>query len=683
MVTDDALALEPLPWAARSSSMPGLPGHGENWLDQLFDVLLSLKVGQFNDPKQTVVVEESTRKIDLAGYANQLAPAHLVVRTPDLGIQRTDYASAWLGARDSLFLAKVFHRHIRYIGELLVHLLDGGMTVQQITDRANLDFRVGWEGLDPVRRRIRWLSLLGLVEEGGDLTHRLTGAGVEAAPLFGAVSPEYLWASTNEANSELAVATPLIREMVDELESDPVAQEARKHVLAYIPAAFGQTPIESLRILTSAAVPEITQATFDQTCSELFGVKASSASSALTTMRTLGLYESSGRGRFTATAAAREWLESGNDVDLIRIVHAHLRFVGEVLLHVDELRRAPQLHRFAVTEYGLEAANPSSTAKVIQLLRTAGLIAETGYAQYESTALGRALLAELPLAPTKSDREKQTLLREIESVSDGDTTDLDALADELRAAALDSQSPTRFEKAIAKAFTFLGLEAHHIGGPGNTDVIVELGVGSVSAGRGMVDAKSSASGTIGEKLINFQALKEHRNKHSATVAAVVGPAFQDGRLREWAVNEDVALVTVEQLVTALRRQLVTPLSPDELANMFVPEGGWSELERTWSSYDRRNQLLSLVVNCFLRETQEDDPVLGSSLDLVSIYRALRDQITPKPDTAELQTILDFLASPFVKVITPVKSGYELRESPATSGRRLRALGFAIANENQS
>jgi hypothetical protein len=81
-------------------------------------------------------------------------------------------------------------------------------------------------------------------------------------------------------------------------------------------------------MLASAAVPEITAVEFKNTCKEYFGVKASPAGSALTTMRTLGLYEPAGRNRFTASNAAREWLETGNDVDLIRIVHAHLRTCG-------------------------------------------------------------------------------------------------------------------------------------------------------------------------------------------------------------------------------------------------------------------------------------------------------------------------------------------------------------------
>jgi hypothetical protein len=431
-------------------------------------------------------------------------------------------------------------------------------------------------------------------------------------------------------------------------------------------------------MLTSAAVPEITVAEFENVCNEYFGVKASSASSALTTMRTLGLYDPAGRNIFSASNAAREWLESGNDVDLIRIVHAHLRFVGEILIHIDQLARATELHRLAVAEYGLEAAGPSSTAKVVQLLRTIGLISETGYAQYETTQLGQQLASELPMAKMKSDLERAELLLEVNAVATADEADLETLIAEIAQAGIDSQTPTRFEKALAEAFDFLGLETSHVGGPGNTDVIVDLGVASVNSGRAIVDAKSSASGSINEKMINFQALKEHKSKHEASHVAVIGPGFPDGRLREWAVNEGVALITTEQLITALRRQLLTPLAPEELISFFDPADGWTLLEQMWMRYARRNQLLSLILGCFVREAQEDDPLLGSSLDVVSIYRAIRDQVSPRPDTAELQAALDFLSSPYVSVIATTKGGYELRESPKTSARRLRALGLAVS-----
>lgn len=314
----------------------------------------------------------------------------------------------------------------------------------------------------------------------------------------------------------------------------------------------------------------------------------------------------------------------------------------------------------------------------MQLLRTVGLIAETGYAKYESTPLGRQLAAELPMAKMKSDLERAELLLEVNALDTSDETDLEALIAEIVSAGTDSQVPTRFEKALAEAFDFLGLETSHVGGSGNTDVIVGLGVASVRSRRAIVDAKSSASGMINEKLINFQALKEHKSKHEASHVAVVGPGFPDGRLRDWAVDEGVALITCEQLTTVLRRQLLTPLAPEELIALFDPADGWMLLEQMWMQYDRRNELLGLIVACFVREAQEDDPLLGSSLDVVSIYRAIRDQVSPKPDTAELQAALDFLSSPFVSVIASTKGGYELRESPKTSARRLRALGVAVS-----
>lgn len=301
-----------------------MPGPGHLWLEQLAEVLGALPVGQYNDPKRQFEVRESSRTLELAEYANQLAPSRLLVRTPDLGIQRTPYATHWLIAQDSEFLARVFHRHIRYIGELLAHLVDQPLTAQQIAESANLDFRLGWKGLDPVRRRLRWLILLGLVIEHSAAEFALSEAGLGLLDSLDVQKPLSSTSSREGSSSDLPPASAVVSELLDTLATDPLTQDARKHVLAYIPTLSGQTPVESLRMLTSPAVPEITLAEFENTCKEYFGVKASSAGSALATMRTLGLYEPAGRNRFTASSAAREWLEMGNDVDLIRIVHAHL-----------------------------------------------------------------------------------------------------------------------------------------------------------------------------------------------------------------------------------------------------------------------------------------------------------------------------------------------------------------------
>ncbi|MEN2744467.1 restriction endonuclease [Sinomonas halotolerans] len=663
--------------------MPTMPGSGERWVETLRSALHVLQPGSYNDPQTLVPGEGGGKPQSLAWYANQLAPSGLLERAGGLGIQPTQYALAWLRSEDAdTILAMVFHRHVRYIGELMHDLAAGPRTIRELHTSANEHFRLGWQGLDPVRRRVKWLSNLRLVQEVYDRTNSfsLTAEGQRLLEQLAVQDPNTLWPSDDSATApaELTAAGPVVQGLLDALAADETQHQARKQGVSYVPSRGSDSLLDTLRFLTSLAVPEVTVDDFEATCREHFALKPSSSRSALSTLRAIGLYQPAGRNKLTASDAAREWLESNEDLDLVRILHANIRFVGELLAHVDDFNRAADLHKFAMTEYALEGSNPQSTARTMQILRGAGLLQETGYAQYIASPTGKLLTRELPLAAPKRKREHDLLVQDLEVSSAGNELDqLAALSDELRTASVDSAAPHRFEQAVKEAFSQLGLTAEHIGGSGDTDVLVEVGYGSFFHGKAIVDAKSSASGGVGEKSISFQALREHRAKNAAKYAAVVGPAFPDGRLQQWAIEERVVLLPVERLVTLLQRQAITPLSPQELVRLFEVPDGWDALEQRWSELDRRNQLIKLVVQSLAREAEENDPLLGSALDLISIYRDLRDQIHPRPSPEELQGVLDFLVSPFVAIAIEDKSRYSLRELPMTSGLRLKSLGAVV------
>ena len=54
-------------------------------------------------------------------------------------------------------------------------------------------------------------------------------------------------------------------------------------------------------------------------------------------LRADGLIEEVGRNIYVSTAAARAWCESGNDLDFIRIIHSHKRFVGEMIALAEQV----------------------------------------------------------------------------------------------------------------------------------------------------------------------------------------------------------------------------------------------------------------------------------------------------------------------------------------------------------
>ncbi len=665
---------ESLPWAARSGSIPSLPAPTSGWTGQLEALIDHIEMHPTIDLDGAFTYEGVATPMTFRRYVDALAPAGLLRRSPTGSISVTEAASRWRAEPSPEGLLLVLHRNVRYVGEILDALSNEARTIKGLLQHGNEQFRLGWTSSDQVRRRVKWLSELGFVEEIGDRKFQLTSAGSAVLPSLKIDSPDNLWTSIDtEHVVDVPPPGPVVQDLLDALQDDPLLHRERHRVLSYIPTGSNQSPIDSLRLMATAGVPEISSQDFEGLAMDTFGIKASSAKSALTTMRTSGLFVASGKNKFTATVAAREWLESGTDVDLVRILHRNVFFVGEVLDLVDTHDRSPDLSRAAGELFGTDRIDSTTVSRVLQIHKLIGAVAEIGYARYATTPFGRSLRGTLPMAlpaTLTTDRPPATAL---------DLAEVDQIIAEVEQSSFDSKNPDRFEHAIAEAMRFLGVQARRIGGPGSTDVLVELQKGATTIGTAIIDAKSSGSGVITEKAISLPVISEHRAKHHAKFAAVVGPSFEDGRLHEWARKEEISLVSAEQLSAVLRSHANSPLSPDEIALLFGGPDGIVQLEELTKSKARRNDLVTLTMRALLRETQENDPILGSSLDATSLYRALRDLVTPRPTLEELTEVLDFLASPFLGILDRSKNGYEIRESIPTSAGRLHSLARAVAD----
>jgi hypothetical protein len=142
------------------------------------------------------------------------------------------------------------------------------------------------------------------------------------------------------------------------------------------------------------------------------------------------------------------------------------------------------------------------------------------------------------------------------------------LAIELRSAAVDSRDPTRLERAVADAFGFLGFDVTSIGGPGNTDVLLQapLGIRQYSV---VVDAKSTTRARVADRQVDWVSIRDHREQERATYACVVGQDFAGGHLNTRAMEFQVSLLTIEELVEIVALHAETPLTLTELRALFV------------------------------------------------------------------------------------------------------------------
>lgn len=608
----------------------------------------------------------------VATVANQLAPAGLLKRLSDRKIELTDQARQWLANPDNAFLIRVFHENIRFVGEFLSELREGGLTREQLREIASEKYRLGWSTLDQVIRRCTWLQATGMVELRYDHKMVLTQDGRTLLETLNVTDPAVIVLGSSEVDIDPAsLPSPDLRiqEMLDELTEESLRKRSTPGL--YIPKGHNSLydSLASLRIQLDGISPRTTKNDYIRHCVEEFGSKESSAISALDTLRHTGLVRQSGFNMFDATEVAHAWLESGEDLDLVRIFHAHVRCVGELITLLNEAASIAELTEEINKRYAVKL-NSGPLRQRLQLLRECELVDYAPASTYVATSRGRAFASTLRLeAPIPAEDR----IIEQTQVPPADR-EISALIDELRSAARDFRQPTRFEKAVVTTFHRLGLSAEHLGGSGETDVLVKIDKNPTSQVRVIVDAKATSHASVLEHAIDFTTLEEHRRQHDASHVALVAIGFESGRIIKRARDNNVALISVDELAAVLDRHETAPLTPLELLALFKVR----QTKEPWAEADRRNLLIAAVARAIAEEAEYVEES-GESFSAKDIHKNVRREIDPLPSMDEIRVILDLLASPLIGgVIRDGKDGYQPGMTAVGIAARLRALANAVA-----
>ena len=189
-------------------------------------------------------------------------------------------------------------------------------------------------------------------------------------------------------------------------------------------------------------------------------------------LKASGLLEEVGRNIYITSSVAKEWCETGVDIDFIRILHCHYRFVGEMILFAENDVTRNEIYQEA-KEYGL---NNEKARWIAGFLVEAGLLEEPQYLHLKATTFGMEFANTLPLTDKNVYMEEINSKENIVAETKKNPSEND-LFERLSAAALDplaegKASGVAFEEEIAKVFRYMGFEAKRVGGPGNTDVVV-------------------------------------------------------------------------------------------------------------------------------------------------------------------------------------------------------------------
>jgi hypothetical protein len=213
-----------------------------------------------------------------------------------------------------------------------------------------------------------------------------------------------------------------------------------------------------------------------------------------------------------------------------------------------------------------------------------------------------------------------------------------------------SESPTDFEESIKDAFIFLGFEGELIGGKGDTDVLLTANIGQMSY-KVNVDGKTSKSGKIIDRQIDWISLRDHKKKNKANFVVLVGPSFSGGNLEERAEEYNVLLLKTDDLIKLLEAHSKFPFTLAELRDFFTGKGGRSsQLEDLLTQNLLRRNLLEQF-KIILEEMRSLQDRLGYFTFDSLAGREKIEQLEIEPD--DIDYIIRLLELPFINGVKKI------------------------------
>lgn len=271
----------------------------------------------------------------------------------------------------------------------------------------------------------------------------------------------------------------------------------------------------------------------------------------------------------------------------------------------------------------------------------------------ENNKNGKNFVTTLPLEKvTEDEKVFEQKDREIDHSFDKTLSKLEIISERLRNSATNPAAEGKipgfaFEEAIADMFSYMGFKAEHIGGSGDTDVVLRWKGEEGNTVVAIVDGKSKSNGQVSHGDISDIALDTHKEKNNADYVVVVGPGFSGDTIRNFAIKKEYALITDKQLIEIANASEELGLSLHEISLMFKALNGFSQLEEIISSRRRELDIISEIIKQFCNEQE----LLGS-LSPRDLFLLLRNSIV-SPSLEELISGFEMLSGNQIGVLQKV------------------------------
>lgn len=655
-------------WPQRSSAAPWVPGNFDQILHNLRGLLEEIK----NDstPDRPFVWPANSATTTVRTAVHSLGSCGLVNKKGD-SLELTSEALNFLENGDMDYLIAIFHANVRFVGELLAEI-NSGKTHAELNKVASAKYLLEWSTLDQVRRRTSWLRSAGLAELWNyENKIVLTDRGKAFCEKIQLASTDEIPGASGARNADFIFTSPSPG-VISELEAlDQSVLANRKMQWGYI---AGGSSLESIRFLVNALSPESTREQFLSLCVDQLSVKESSAEQSLNSLRALGFVEQTGLHTFAPTPLAREWLTSGDALDLVRILHVKVALVAEVLSALKEESDTGAAIQWLSSRYPSYRVSRMELTRRILVLKDAGLIERIGHTRYRVTPLGDQFHKSIPLL------EPQGIFTSIEPTQEpgesaAQLSEITQQAIEVYEAATDSANFSRFESAVAKSFSLLGVDVELHGGPKKTDLLLSFWLSPTERRRVTVEVKTDSAGQIHENDVKFDALEEHRKTHKADRAILVGPGFS-GRLPQWAKNKGIPLISAKQIANWLTLSSRMRVFPHELFKVIFS----GSADAVWEGAERGLEAVNQVSRMLWESGNGENDISFSqgALTVRDIWRMGKSSSEVPLDPEEISSALQLLTNPLLSAASERKGGeYVSTAPPQLIAARLRTFADAV------
>ncbi|MFB8378448.1 hypothetical protein [Streptomyces rubiginosohelvolus] len=674
------LAIQRSKWMRQAASAPNLLCGKEEMFPLTLELARIIDNGEAVDLDAHPALSSVESPKTWRKYSSALQQMGLVQNRR--GVLRLTASGSDLVADESRSrLASLMADRIRLFAEVLGLLVRQPMTVEEANAELVESYHLEWKSVNNTRLRMTWLEVLGLIEWLGERKQSATPVGRTLFAAWKIVTPPALAIPDSGEPIDIPEPPEEITSLLESLAATEGAQENRNTYNIWVPSPKSDpNKIENLRTCIAAAADTVKKDTLLKFIADRFSLKLSSVESMLPFMRAAGLLQEIRRGVFCATPAAKAWLQTGSDIDLIRILHAHMKFVGELVRAAKITTPRNGVYQEGVS-YGL---NKEKVRWLIAFMIESGLLIETSWSSVQATATGLRLIQTLPLAEAPLPEVAAELDSETASAppTPSEPGEMSLIVESLMRTSVTPSAEGRapgeaFEVSIETAFRYMGFHAKRISGPGETDILVQWYDGSGSLRNAIVDGKSTSSGRVTHSNVSDVAIDTHKEKRSAEYVAIIGPAFSGETIKNMAQKKQWALITADELSKVVSSSEALGLRPAEIGIMFEAPGGLLRLASLIDARQRELDTLTLIISRLKIESETEEAVSARDVSLIERGSELAPNID---ELLENFSLLDRLDSHIMRTIEgasdPRYATYRIGDA-RPAAKRLRALASAI------